>query len=105
MIIVWHGFDRARSWLTVGYAEGRWSNALPINGNQSLGVTKSPPLGSGHHHVGIMASADQSGTAVSGRIGLPFPRVVAAVVSRLQEATTFAEYQRVSVMIVFNRGY
>jgi hypothetical protein len=49
---------------TVGYDEGRWSKALPVNGNQSLGVTNSPPLGSGHHHVGIMASADGTDEAI-----------------------------------------
>src|SRR6516164_36716 len=51
-----------RGWLTVGYDEGR--KALPVNGNHSLGVTPSPPLGSGHHHVGIMASTDRTDEAL-----------------------------------------
>jgi hypothetical protein len=58
MVIVWHEIDPARSWLTVRYDEGR--KALPVNGNQSPGVTNSPPLGSGHHHVDIMPSADRT---------------------------------------------
>jgi hypothetical protein len=54
-VIVWHELHRARSWLTVGYDEGR--KALPVNGNQSLGVTNSPPPGPGHHHVDRAAAA------------------------------------------------
>jgi hypothetical protein len=61
-MIVWHEIDPARSWLTVGYDEGR--KALPVTGNQSLGVSNSPPMGSGHHHVGIMASADGTDEAI-----------------------------------------
>jgi hypothetical protein len=64
VVIIWHKIDRARSWLTVGYDEGRWRKALPVNRNQSLGVTDSPRLGSGHHYVGIMASADGTGEAL-----------------------------------------
>ena len=64
MVIDWHEIDPARSWLTVGYDEGRWSKALPVNGNQSLGVTNSLPLGSGHHHVGMMASAYRTDEAL-----------------------------------------
>jgi len=62
MVIVWHEIDPARSWLTVGYDEGR--KPLPVNGNPSLGVTNSPPFGSGHHDVGIMASADGTDEAL-----------------------------------------
>jgi hypothetical protein len=61
-----------------GYDEGRWCKARPVNGNQSLGVTNSPPpagllaepfralraLGSGYHHVSIMASADGANEAL-----------------------------------------
>ena len=64
VVIIWHKIDRARSWLTVGYDEGRWRKALPVNRNQSLGVTDSPRLGSGHHHFGIMASADGTDEAL-----------------------------------------
>ena len=66
VVIIWHGDRNARGWLTSGYDEGR--KALPVNGNPSLGVTNSPPLGSGHHHVGIMASADGTDEAI-GPIG------------------------------------
>ena len=49
-MIVWHEID------------GR--KALPVNEKHSLGVTKSPPLGTGHHHVGIMASANGTDEAL-----------------------------------------
>jgi len=62
MVIDWHEIDPARSWLTVGYDEGR--KPQPVNGNPSLGVTNSPPFGSGHHDVGIMASADGTDEAL-----------------------------------------
>jgi hypothetical protein len=62
VVIIWHAIDCARSWLTDGYDEGR--KALPVNENQSLGVTNSPPLGSGHYHIGIMASADGTDEAI-----------------------------------------
>jgi hypothetical protein len=64
-----------------GYDERRWSETLPVNGNQSLGVTDSPALGSGRHHVRIMASADRTDTLdhwrtlVSGPHRLPFLRM------------------------------
>jgi hypothetical protein len=78
VVIVWHRSDRARSWFMVGYDERRWSKTLPVNANQFLGVTDSPPPGSGRHHVRIMASADRTDTLdhwrtlVSGRIGFHF---------------------------------
>jgi hypothetical protein len=38
VVIVWaYATNHARSWLMVGYDEGR--KALPVNGNQSLGLT------------------------------------------------------------------
>jgi len=62
VVIVWHVIDRARSWFMAGYDERRWGKTLPVNANQSLGVTDSPPLGSGRHHLRIMASADGTDT-------------------------------------------
>jgi hypothetical protein len=43
---------------------GTMTKALPVNRQQSLGVTNSPPLGSDHHYVRIMASADGIGEAL-----------------------------------------
>jgi hypothetical protein len=36
----------------------------PVNGNRSLSVTNSARVGSRHHHVGIMASADRTEEAL-----------------------------------------
>jgi len=33
MVIVWHGIDHARSWLTVGYDEKRWNKLWRATGN------------------------------------------------------------------------
>jgi hypothetical protein len=80
VVIGWHRSDRARSWFMASYDERRWSKTLPVNENQSFGVTDSPPVGSGRHHVRIMASADRTDTLdhwrtlVSGPHRLPFLR-------------------------------
>jgi hypothetical protein len=39
VVIVCHGMDRARLWLTIGYDEGRWSKAPISAGAGSLFLT------------------------------------------------------------------